>query len=337
METDMPFDDARALKTTSTGESANEDAPQDGAMRQRLDDAINQVNALVLGKPGQIKLAFACLLTGGHLLLEDLPGTGKTILARSLASAVSLDFRRVQFTSDLMPGDILGVSVFRPDIREFELHKGPVFTNILLADEINRASPRTQSALLEAMGENQVSIDRQTLRLPQPFLVLATQNPLDSAGTYPLPDAQRDRFLFQLSLGYPGRESEIALMRAARRSELLDQKRTPSHLSAADLMALREKVRGVHVSDDMLGYIFDLVEGTRTHPKLLAGLSPRASLALVEAAQAIAFLGRRTYATPEDVREAFLPLACHRVHGKDSDRGQERSILEGVLEGTPAP
>lgn len=333
----MPFDDARAMKTSNSGESANEGAPVNGTLRQRLDDAIAQVNALVLGKPDQIKLAFACLLTGGHLLLEDLPGTGKTILARSLASAVSLEFRRVQFTSDLMPGDILGVSVFRPDTREFELHKGPVFTNILLADEINRASPRTQSALLEAMAENQVSIDRQTLRLPQPFLVLATQNPLDSAGTYPLPDAQRDRFLFQLSLGYPGRESEIALMRAARRSELLDQKRSAAHLDASDLMALREQVRSIHVSDEMLGYIFDLVEGTRQHAKLMAGLSPRASLALVEAAQALAFLAKRTYATPEDVREAFLPLARHRVHGKDGYRGQERGALEDVLEGTPAP
>ena len=306
-------------------------------LRHKLDRAIDQVNALVLGKPDQIKLAFACLLTGGHLLLEDLPGTGKTILARSLASSLDLTFRRVQFTSDLMPSDILGVSVFRADIREFELHEGPVFTNILLADEINRASPRTQSALLEAMAENQVTIDRKTLRLPQPFLVLATQNPLDSAGTYPLPDAQRDRFLFQISLGYPDRESELALMRGARRAELLDGHKTRSYLTATDLLALRQQVRQVNVTDALLGYIYDLVLATRESPRLEVGLSPRASLALMEASQALAFLSGRSYATPEDVQEAFTPLARHRVHGQDLNRSKEAEILADILKQTPAP
>ena len=330
----MPLDEPLG---GTTEPHLSEADPVETPLRHKLDRAIDQVNALVLGKAEQIKLAFACLLTGGHLLIEDLPGTGKTVLAKSLASAMALDFRRVQFTSDLMPGDILGVSVFRPDVREFELHKGPVFANILLADEINRASPRTQSALLEAMAENQVTIDRQTLRLPQPFLVLATQNPLDSVGTYALPDAQRDRFLFQITLGYPDKASELALMRGARRNELLDNKQTRAYLTAADLMELRLSVRAVTVSDALLGYLYDLVDATRQHAQLSVGLSPRASLALVEATQALAFLAGRPYATPEDVQEAFLPLAGHRVHGKETRRGQEAPILAEILRTVPAP
>lgn len=309
----------------------------EAGVRQRLAAAVAQVNRLVLGKAPQVRLAFACLLTGGHLLLEDLPGTGKTILARSLAATLDLDFRRVQFTSDLMPSDILGVSIYQPQANAFELHRGPVFTNVLLADEINRASPRAQSALLEAMAEGQVSIDRTTHKLPSPFLVIATQNPVDLVGTFPLPNAQKDRFLFQVSLGYPDRASELALMRSERRAELLDAHAPRPQLSAPDVLSLRRQVRGVVVSEALMAFAYDLVHATRTHAQLEVGLSPRASLALVEASQALAFLSGRDYATPEDVQEAFLPLAGHRVLGRGGARGGEEALLADVIRDTPAP
>ncbi len=280
--------------------------------RERLGQAMAHVNALVLGKATQVRLSFACLLAGGHLLLEDLPGAGKTVLARSLASALSLSFQRIQFTSDLMPSDILGVSVYRPNLGEFELHRGPVFTHVLLADEINRASPRTQSALLEAMAEGQVSIDRSTLRLPSPFMVIATQNPVDRVGTFALPAAQMDRFLFQLTLGYPDKESEIALMLGERRNELLNRG-APGELTAEELVVLRQAVRATTVSRPLAEYVHALVVATREKEAFESGLSPRAGLALVEAAQALAFLAGREFVRPEDVREAFLPLAAHRL------------------------
>jgi MoxR-like ATPase len=305
--------------------------------KARLNAAIDQVNAVVLGKPEQIKLAFACLLAAGHLLLEDLPGTGKTLLARSMGAVLGLDFQRIQFTSDLMPSDILGVSIYRPDSRQFELHRGPIFTHILLADEINRASPRTQSALLEAMAENQVSIDRQTLALPQPFLVMATQNPLDMNGTFPLPSAQLDRFLFQVSLGYPDRASELDLMRGIPRTELLDAQCHDHALSVSDLMSLRGQVRKVTVTDPLLDYCYSLVEATRNNEAFQVGLSPRASLALVSAARALAFLAERNYATPEDVQEAFLPLAVHRVQAAGAIQSNIRSLLTDILRQTQVP
>lgn len=297
--------------------------------------AIERVNGLVLGKAQQVRLAFASLLVGGHLLLEDVPGTGKTILARALGASLDLAFRRVQFTSDLMPSDILGVSVFQPDHHRFELHPGPIFTQILLADEINRASPRTQSALLEAMAERQVSIDGQTLKLPTPFLVIATQNPIDMVGTFPLPAAQRDRFLFQVAMGYPDRASELALMRGARRTDLLDQPPSGPRLSSTGLSALRERVRQVKVTDPLLEYAYDLVEATRNDPGLALGLSPRAALDLMAASQALALLSGRDYVRPEDVQEAFVPLAGHRVQTTEQEVGSSRAILEALLTRVP--
>lgn len=332
-----PLETAVASRADRVPSSVVTPLHANAASQDRLQKALAAVNALVLGKEKQVKLAFACLLTGGHLLLEDLPGTGKTVLARSLAATLDLGFQRVQFTSDLVPADILGVSVLLPNEHAFTFHHGPVFTNVLLADEINRASPRTQSALLEAMAEGQVSVDRQTLKLPAPFFVIATQNPLDSVGTFPLPSAQKDRFLFQLSLGYPDRASELALMRGERRNELLDAHKTPTCLSAADLLLLRQQVREVAISEEMMGFVYDLVQETRNHAQLEVGLSPRASLALVEASQALAFLGQRTYLTPEDVQEAFVPLAIHRVVGRGANRHKEEAILKAIVAQTPVP
>jgi len=320
------IDDPTALPVSSSPENA---ASLDTS-RRALSAAMGRVNELILGKASQVRLAFACLLAGGHLLVEDLPGTGKTMLARSLASVLGLAFQRVQFTSDLMPSDILGVSVFRPNTGEFELHKGPVFTNVLLADEINRASPRVQSALLEAMAEGQVSIDRQTLKLDSPFLVMATQNPVDRIGTFPLPDAQMDRFLFQISMGYPDRESELALMLGQSREAMLEE-RAPA-MSKEDLLVLRKAVAEVTVSADLAGYMYALVEATRRSDTFEAGLSPRAGLALVGAARALAFLDGRPFARPEDVQDAFLPLASHRLSLRGAGSAQEalKELLDSV-------
>jgi MoxR-like ATPase len=302
----------------------------------QLNKAVGAVNQMILGKPQQIRLAFACVLAGGHLLLEDIPGTGKTILARSLAATLDLDFKRVQFTSDLMPSDVLGVSIYNPKSGTFELHQGPVFTNILLADEINRAPPRSQSALLEAMAEGQVSIDKTTYKLPPPFLVIATQNPIDLAGTFPLPAAQKDRFLFQLSMGYPGRDHELALMRGQRRSDMLENPGQAA-LDADALLALRARTRLVRIEETLLSYAYDLVTATRNNEDLEQGLSPRASLDLVAASQALALLSGRDYVTPEDIQEAFAPLSIHRIHARHERHGEEANLITSLLRSVPAP
>ncbi len=280
-------------------------------LQEALQQAVAQVNQLVVGKADEINLAFTCLLAGGHLLLDDLPGTGKTTLARSLAVTLGLTFHRVQFTSDLMPSDIVGVSVYDQTHQKFEFHHGPVFTEVLLADEINRASPRTQSALLEAMAEYQVSVDRQTHRLADPFFVIATQNPLEMAGTFPLPDAQLDRFLFRLSLGYPNRDAEMALMRQADRQEMLAE--ASPCLTAAQVRGLREIARNLPATDALLDYIHRLVSATRSHTSIRAGLSTRGTLALLRAARAHAFIQGRDAVFPENVQAVFVPVAAHRL------------------------
>ena len=277
-----------------------------------LTDAMAQVNELVVGKPQEVSLAFTCLLAGGHLLLDDLPGMGKTTLARSLAATLGLRFHRAQFTSDLMPSDIVGVSVYDTNGQNFHFHPGPIFTEVLLADEINRASPRTQSALLEAMAEHQVTVDRETHGLPDPFFVVATQNPIDLVGTFPLPDAQLDRFLFRISLGYPSAEAEIDLMRQIDRQDML-KSATPC-LTASQVRSLRAMAAAIPASDSLLRYIHALVQGTRKHPSIRAGLSPRASLAILKAARAHALVhGRTDKAMPEDVQAVFVAVAAHRL------------------------
>jgi MoxR-like ATPase len=284
---------------------------RDESLHQRLDAAMAQVNQVLLGKPRQVKLAFTCLIAGGHLLLEDIPGVGKTTLAHALAASFALEFQRVQFTSDLLPSDIIGVSVYERESGAFRFHPGPIFTGLLLADEINRASPKTQSALLEAMAENQVTVDGQTHTLARPFFVVATQNPLDLNGTFPLPDSQLDRFMLRLSLDYPDATAERALLIGDDRRELLA--RLTPQLDATALTALHRQAQSITASPALLDYLQALLAASRRHADIRTGLSPRAGLALLAAARAWALLSNRTYVLPEDIQALFVPLAAHRL------------------------
>ncbi len=296
--------------------------------RQALTEAIAQVNRLVLGKPEQIDLAFVCLLAGGHLLIEDLPGLGKTTLARALAATLGLDFQRLQFTSDLLPSDILGVSIYDQNESRFRFHAGPIFAQLLLADEINRAPPRTQSALLEAMAEQQVTVDGVCHTLPRPFFVIATQNPLDLAGTYPLPDSQLDRFLLRLPLGYPDPEAEREMLAGADRRELIAQ--SPMRLSSEDVLDLRRAVQQVHASPPLVAYVQALLAESRRRSELRAGLSPRAGLALLNAARAHALLVGRDHVAPDDVQALFEAVAAHRLVPEAETDPRER-VAQAIL------
>jgi MoxR-like ATPase len=251
------------------------------------------------------------LLAGGHLLVEDVPGVGKTTLAHALAATLGLSFRRIQFTSDLLPTDIMGVSVFDRDSGAFRFQQGPIFAQLLLADEINRATPKTQSALLEAMAEGQVTVDGASRALPEPFVVVATQNPLDMAGTYPLPDSQLDRFMLRISLDYPDVEAERRLLTGEDRGAMLE--RMAARLSGPDIMTLRQQARAVTASPALLDYVQALVTASRKHPDIRTGLSPRAGLALLACARAWALLGDRDYTLPEDVQAVFVAIAGHRL------------------------
>jgi MoxR-like ATPase len=302
------------------------------ALRTTLERAQSQVNALVLGKAHEVRLAFVALLAGGHLLIEDLPGLGKTTLARAMATTLGLDFQRVQFTSDLLPADVLGVSVFDPQSRVFQFHPGPVFAQVLLADEINRAPPRTQSALLEAMAEHQVTVDGTTHALPDPFFVIATQNPVDLAGTYPLPDSQLDRFLLRLALGYPGEAAERDLLAGVDRRDLISQ--TMPLLGTADVIAARQAVLRIHASEALIAYVQALLARSRKHPGIRVGLSPRAGLALLRAARAYALLLGRSHVLPEDVQALFGGVAAHRLVA-DAQAGSDASLAKAILHAVP--
>jgi len=302
----------------------------DESLRTRLEASMAQVNRVLLGKPRQVKLAFTCLLAGGHLLLEDVPGVGKTTLAHALAASFELDFQRVQFTSDLLPSDIIGVSVYERETGQFRFHPGPIFTGLLLADEINRATPKTQSALLESMAEGQVTVDGQTHILPQPFFVVATQNPLDLAGTFPLPDSQLDRFMLRVSLDYPDAAAERALLTGSDRRDLLAQL-TPQ-LDVAGLSALARQAQTVTASSALLDYLQALLAASRRHADVRVGLSPRAGLALLSAARAWAMLSGRQHVLPEDIQALFVPLAAHRLVTTRGASGDSlaRSLLADV-------
>ena len=295
-------------------------------MHDALQRVIEQTGRFILGKEKAIRLALACMLARGHLLIEDLPGVGKTTLSHVLARTLGLEFQRVQFTSDMLPGDILGVSVFERETGNFRFHRGPVFTQVLLADEINRATPKTQSALLEAMEEQQVSIEGETHPLPDPFFVIATQNPSHQIGTFPLPESQLDRFLMVLSLGYPDRQAERALLAGEDRREMLA--RIQPVLNPAELQSLQARVREVRASDALIDYVQALLDFSRQAPDFLGGLSPRAGLALLAAARAWALLHGRDYVLPEDVQTVLPHVAAHRLQLADE---QARTSAEAVV------
>ena len=276
-----------------------------------LSELLAALNSVLLGKEQQVKLAVACLLAGGHLLIEDLPGMGKTTLAEALARAFGLAFKRVSFTSDLLPADLTGINVFDPASASFHFQPGPLFSQVLLADEINRASPRTQSALLEAMAAGRVSVDGVSHTLPEPFVVIATQNGLDQIGTSPLPESQLDRFLMRLSLGFPSREAEAAMLAGHRLG--LDQ--LAERLSATSLLELQLQVRRLHCERTLIDYVLDLVEASRRSVDRHPPLSPRAGLALLQAARAWALMSGRHYVVPADVRAVFPAVAEHRLDG----------------------
>ena len=305
-------------------------------MRREVEKILSNVARVFRGGREKIELALLSLLADGHLLIEDIPGVGKTLLARALALSINCDFRRVQFTSDLLPSDIIGTVVFSQKKGEFYLRKGPVFTNILLADEINRGSPRTQSALLEAMNERKVSIEGRTLPLPEPFLVIATQNPVELHGTYPLPESQLDRFLISMSLGYPEKGEEKRMILEQRERDPL-QGLSPV-LSREEVLRMQEQVRKVRMVDEILDYILSIVQATRNHPSLRIGASPRASLFLSRAAQARAFMEGRDYVVPDDVKWVAPHVLSHRLFPKgERTREEMGSFVKQILRELRSP
>jgi MoxR-like ATPase len=297
--------------------------------RRALEPVIAALNGIVLGKDRQIRLALACLLARGHLLIEDLPGVGKTTLAQALARVLGLSYQRVQFTSDLLPADVIGVSIFYRERGQFEFHKGPVFAQLLLADEVNRATPKAQSALLEAMEERQVTVDGHTHPLPEPFFVVATQNPSYQLGTYPLPESQLDRFLMRIELGYPSAALERELLRGRDRRQLLAG--LEPLLDAATLKTLQGYVAQVHVADPLLDYVQALVQRTRESGDFEAGLSPRAAIALLRASQAWAVLHGRPGVVPEDVQAVVRAVAGHRLELRSAVDGSHAADLDRLL------
>ncbi|WP_286915732.1 AAA family ATPase [Pseudomonas sp. UBA6276] len=304
-------------------------------MRSRLDECLQAVNEVLLGKETQVRLALTCLIADGHLLIEDLPGMGKTTLSHALAKVLGLSFQRIQFTSDLLPSDILGTSVFDKDSGRFVFHPGPIFAELVLADEINRATPKSQSALLEAMEEGQVTIEGATRPLPQPFFVIATQNPTTQGGTFALPESQLDRFLMRLSLGYPAKAAEKALLMGESRRDLLP--RMSAVLDHAQLSALQAQARAVRASDALVDYVLRLVEATRTQPQFAYGLSPRGSLALLAAAKAWALLLDRDYVIPEDVQAVLPSVVSHRLRERADPTGQGGgALVQWLLREVPA-
>ncbi|MHB8218829.1 MAG: AAA family ATPase [Acidimicrobiales bacterium] len=299
---------------------------------------VASVRSVVLADAETIGLAVACVTAGGHLLVEDLPGLGKTTLAKALARSLGLTFRRVQFTADLLPADITGAMVLDPETHRPGFRPGPVFTNILMADELNRASPRTQSALLEAMEEQQVTVDGHTAALPHPFLVIATQNPYDAAGTSPLPHGQRDRFLVRLALGYPPRREEDRLLADAEHSRRVAA--LPAALQPVELAALMGAAAGAHVAPAVRGYVLDLVEATRRHPSVRVGASPRGALALLRAARAVAVAAGRDFVVPDDVQAAAVPVLAHRLlidARSDAAGDGPAPVVEEIVRVLPVP
>lgn len=296
-----------------------------------LGPAIDQINQIILGKERQVRLALTCLLARGHLLVEDLPGVGKTTLAHTLAQTLGLQFQRIQFTSDLLPADIVGVSVYEREKGEFTFHRGPIFSQLLMADEVNRATPKAQSALLEAMEEHQVTVDGETHALPEPFFVIATQNPAYQIGTFPLPESQLDRFLMRLHLGYPHRDAERALLEGRDRRELLAD--LPAQTSMAELSALQEQVKQIHIAPPLLDYLQGLLTYSRESERFENGLSPRAGLALMRAGQAWALLDGREHVVPDDIVAVLPSVAGHRLRGVSGLQSDPAELVQALRNG----
>ena len=304
-------------------------------MRDPFDDIVMQISAIVLGKEDQIRLALTCLFGRGHLLIEDIPGIGKTTLAKALSKCLGLQFRRVQFTSDMLPGDILGTSIFDQKQSTFLFHPGPIFTQVLLADEINRATPKTQSALLEAMEEQQVTIEGETRGLGSPFFVIATQNPLEQYGTFPLPESQLDRFLMRIDLGYPDRTAEKKLLKSENVRNLLTD--MSACIMSENVLEIQQRIGGVHISDALLNYIQDILAFTRTSAHFHIGLSPRAGMALAQAARSWSYISGRDYVLPEDVQKIMPWVVGHRLRAKEDLQEIPRRRLATILSKVPIP
>ncbi len=304
-------------------------------VKEKLQVLLNQLNTVIVGKPAQVQDCVACLLAGGHLLIEDVPGVGKTTLAHALSRSFGLHFSRVQFTADLMPSDLSGVSIYERQKESFVFHPGPIFAQVLLADEINRASPKTQSALLEAMEEKQVTVEGATRPLPVPFFVIATQNPHDQLGTYALPESQMDRFHMRISLGYPDRAAERELLKGSDRRDMVENLKAV--LSAHELLELQQQVSQVHAAEPLLNYLQDLIAATRSGRWFLQGLSPRAGIAVMRAARAQAFMNGRDYVAPDDIAAVLPQTAAHRlIPVSDAGRGA-REQVRAMLDAVPLP
>lgn len=304
-------------------------------MQNQFHEIVDQISAVVLGKEDQIRLALTCLFAKGHLLIEDIPGIGKTTLAKALSRCLGLNFRRVQFTSDLLPGDVLGTSIFDRKQSAFIFHPGPIFTQVLLADEINRATPKTQSALLEAMEEQQVTIEGETRGLENPFFVIATQNPLEQYGTFPLPESQLDRFLMRIELGYPDRMAENKLLKKGQVKDLLSE--MPECVLPEKVVEIQDQINDVHLSDPLLNYIQDILDFTRTSEHFHVGLSPRAGMAIIQASRSWAFIHDRDYALPEDVQRIMPWVVGHRLRSKESLEELPKQQLVSILHQVPIP
>ncbi len=297
--------------------------------------AIAAIETIILGKSGQIKLAVCCLIARGHCLIEDLPGVGKTTLSQTIAQVFGLDFSRIQFTSDLLPADILGVSIFDPERQEFKFHPGPVFAHFILADEINRATPKTQSALLEAMEEKQITVEGATHRLGEPFFVIGTQNPLDQSGTFPLPESQLDRFMMKISLGYPDQEAELALLSGGNPRDLMHQMQAV--VSIDRFAEIQSAIDRIHCSEPLLHYVQRLIHASRNSGRFVYGLSPRAGLAVIQASRAWALMNGRSHAEPGDVQAVFGAIAEHRLTVSEQNSRPTIDLVSDLIDQTPIP
>jgi MoxR-like ATPase len=304
-------------------------------MRAEFKNIIDFLSSYLHGKEKAIELTLICLFSKGHLLIEDLPGLGKTTLAIGIAKTLGLDYGRVQATSDLLPSDMIGVSIYNKNTNEFEFKPGPIFNNIILVDEINRATPKTQSALLEAMGEKQVTVDGKTYKLPQPFFVIATQNPVEQYGTFPLPESQLDRFLMKISIGYPSREAEKEIIKGGSKREELYK--IQPFISKEEIIKIQEEIKNVYVSDKIADYILDIVWATRESKYLESGLSTRGTLAIVNTTKTNAYMEGRDFVIPEDIKKLYKYVIPHRVIFKPEYESQKEEIIKTIVESIPTP